>query len=160
MTTQLDSATPAAYFATLRRIVSEIGPQGTMQNGLKALLRILCENHGYKRALLTIFDPETNSLKLSVTFGCLTLTIVKAHAMPARALRFAVSSGGSWSATSHGERPGSMYIGEKYIDRPAPCQKNSAASTSSARSWSATTFTSDGYQVWVTRPSDSNAAPS
>ncbi len=59
----------AAYFGTLRQIVAEIGPQGTMQNGLKALLRILCENHGYKRALLTIFDPETNSLKLSVTYG-------------------------------------------------------------------------------------------
>ncbi|NJB67413.1 Nif-specific regulatory protein [Desulfobaculum xiamenense] len=40
-----------------------------MQSGLKTILRTLCDEHGYKRALLTIFDPETNTLKLSVTVG-------------------------------------------------------------------------------------------
>lgn len=59
----------AAYFDTLINIVEGLGPQGVVQSGLKALLRTLCENHGYKRALLTIFDPETNSLKLSITVG-------------------------------------------------------------------------------------------
>ena len=57
------------YFDTLRKVLREMAPRRAMQTGLKALLRILCENHGYKRALLTIFDPETNSLKLSVTYG-------------------------------------------------------------------------------------------
>jgi len=57
------------YFDTLRKVIKEMAPRRAMQTGLKALLRILCETHGYKRALLTIFDPETNSLKLSVTYG-------------------------------------------------------------------------------------------
>ncbi|MBU1003765.1 MAG: sigma 54-interacting transcriptional regulator [Proteobacteria bacterium] len=57
------------YFGTLRKVIKEMAPRRAMQTGLKALLRILCETHGYKRALLTIFDPETNSLKLSVTYG-------------------------------------------------------------------------------------------
>ena len=57
------------YVDTLRRVIKEMAPRRAMQTGLKALLRILCETHGYKRALLTIFDPETNSLKLSVTYG-------------------------------------------------------------------------------------------
>lgn len=58
-----------AYFTTLKQVLNEMAPRGAMQTGLKALLRILCEKHGYKRALLTIFDHETNSLKLSVTYG-------------------------------------------------------------------------------------------
>ncbi|SKA65493.1 sigma-54-dependent Fis family transcriptional regulator [Desulfobaculum bizertense] len=65
----ISSEKQSAYFQTLVRIVEEIGPRGSMQSGLKSLLRTLCENHGYKRALLTIFDPETNSLKLTVTVG-------------------------------------------------------------------------------------------
>ncbi|WP_461209119.1 sigma-54-dependent Fis family transcriptional regulator [Desulfocurvus sp. DL9XJH121] len=69
MTVSVSSETLGGYFHTLRKVLEEMAPRRAMQTGLKALLRILCENHGYKRALLTIFDPETNSLKLSVTYG-------------------------------------------------------------------------------------------
>lgn len=59
----------AGFFDTLRQVMRELTPHGSMQPGLKNLLRILCESRGYRRAMLAIFDPETNSLKLSVTHG-------------------------------------------------------------------------------------------
>ena len=59
----------SGYFETLRLVMRELAQRGAIQPGLKNLLRILCETCGYKRALLAIFDPETNSLKLSVTHG-------------------------------------------------------------------------------------------
>lgn len=69
MTRSIPTDVLEGYFSTLKQVIREMAPRGAMQTGLKALLRSLCENHGYKRALLTILDPETNSLRLSVTHG-------------------------------------------------------------------------------------------
>jgi Nif-specific regulatory protein len=69
MTRTIPTDALVGYFSTLKQVIREMAPRGAMQTGLKALLRTLCESHGYKRALLTIFDPETNSLRLSVTHG-------------------------------------------------------------------------------------------
>jgi Nif-specific regulatory protein len=55
------------YLGTLQRIVSDMGPQRPFQSSLKSLLRTLAENHHFKRPHLVIFDPETQTLKLSLT---------------------------------------------------------------------------------------------
>ncbi len=54
------------YLNTLQRIVSDMGPQRPFHSSLKSLLRILVENHQFKRPHLVIFDPETQTLKLSL----------------------------------------------------------------------------------------------
>ncbi|MCK9240112.1 sigma 54-interacting transcriptional regulator [Desulfocurvus sp.] len=69
MTRTIPTDALVGYFSTLKEAIREMAPRGAMQTGLKSLLRTLCENHGYKRALLTILDPETNSMRLSVTYG-------------------------------------------------------------------------------------------
>lgn len=57
------------YLATLRQIVAEMGPQRPFQPSLKAVLRTLSKNHEFLRPHLVIFDPETKTLKLSLTHG-------------------------------------------------------------------------------------------
>lgn len=56
-----------SYMETLNRILSELGPLSPLHSSMKALLRILAQNQGYKRVFLAIFDPDTNTLKLSLT---------------------------------------------------------------------------------------------
>lgn len=58
-----------SYLGTLKTILSDVTPTQDMESGLQKLLAVLCEDHGYKRALLAIVDPETQELKLSVTHG-------------------------------------------------------------------------------------------
>ncbi len=55
------------FFATLKQVLAELGPQRAFQPGLKAILRSLAQNHGFLRPHLVIFDPETRTLKLSVS---------------------------------------------------------------------------------------------
>jgi len=57
------------YLGTLRQIVAEMGPQRPFQPSLKNVLRTLTKNHGFLRPHLVIFDPETKTLKLSLTHG-------------------------------------------------------------------------------------------
>jgi len=57
------------YLDTLKTIISEDAPDQDLETGLERLLGVLCENHGYKRALLAIVDPQLGSLKLSVSHG-------------------------------------------------------------------------------------------
>jgi len=58
-----------SYLATLRQILSEMGPSRPFQPALKGLLRTLHKNHGFLRPTLVIFDPESNTLKLSLSYG-------------------------------------------------------------------------------------------
>ncbi len=55
------------YLATLRKILSAMGPQSSFQTSLKTLLKMLSEYHGMLRPHITIFDPETKHLKVSLT---------------------------------------------------------------------------------------------
>ncbi len=57
------------YLGTLRQLVAELGPQRPFQPTLKNLLRTLAEKQGFIRPYLTIYDPETRILKLSLTYG-------------------------------------------------------------------------------------------
>jgi Nif-specific regulatory protein len=57
------------YLATLKTILSEVTPTQDMETGLERLLSVLCREHGYRRALLAIVDPDSGELKLSVTHG-------------------------------------------------------------------------------------------
>lgn len=57
------------YLGTLRQVVTEMGPQRPFQPTLKAVLSTLSQNHGFLRPHLVIFDPETKTLKLSLTHG-------------------------------------------------------------------------------------------
>ncbi|MGE4296558.1 MAG: sigma 54-interacting transcriptional regulator [Desulfovibrionaceae bacterium] len=57
------------YFTTLNKVVAEMGPGSPFQPTLKALLKILAQNHGFLRPNLVIFDPDTKVLKLSLTHG-------------------------------------------------------------------------------------------
>jgi len=57
------------FFGTLRQVVTELGPQKPFQSSLKSMLRTLTQNHGFLRPHLVIYDPETRTLKLSLTHG-------------------------------------------------------------------------------------------
>jgi Nif-specific regulatory protein len=57
------------YFGSLRQVVAELGPQKPFQSSLKSMLRTLALNHGFLRPHLVIYDPETRTLKLSLTHG-------------------------------------------------------------------------------------------
>ncbi len=65
--TNLQDVSLQPYLGTLQRIVSEMGPQRPFQSTLKSLLRTLAENHDFQRPHLVIFDPETRTLRLSLT---------------------------------------------------------------------------------------------
>src|SRR5579859_2070059 len=86
-----------------------------------------------KASFLAISAPLFNK-KLAMISGCRRLITVNAQVTPARALRREISSGGSLSADSKGENPGTILIGENTMARPAPCQKYWAASGSRAAS--------------------------
>lgn len=55
------------YLHTLRKILSVMGPQSSFQSSLKTLLKTLAEDHGMLRPHISIFDPETKHLKVSLT---------------------------------------------------------------------------------------------
>ncbi|MFI3272665.1 MAG: sigma 54-interacting transcriptional regulator [Pseudomonadota bacterium] len=55
------------YLDTLHRIVMGMGPQRPFHSTLKSLLQTLAENHNFLRPHIVIFDPETRTLKLSLT---------------------------------------------------------------------------------------------
>ncbi len=57
------------FLSTLKDILGQLGPHSPFQPSLKNLLRTLAVNHGFVRPTLTIFDPETKTLKLSLTHG-------------------------------------------------------------------------------------------
>jgi Nif-specific regulatory protein len=59
----------ALFHSTLKDVLGEMGPHNTMQHSLKALLKILADRLGYIRPFLAILDPESNTLKLSLTYS-------------------------------------------------------------------------------------------
>ena len=67
MTTITDDKRLQPYLGTLQKIVSDMGPQRPFQSTLKSLLRTLAENHDFQRPHIVIFDPETRTLKLSLS---------------------------------------------------------------------------------------------
>lgn len=67
MTTRTDDKRLQPYLGTLQKIVSDMGPQRPFQSTLKSLLRTLAENHDFQRPHIVIFDPETRTLKLSLS---------------------------------------------------------------------------------------------
>ena len=58
----------AYYLRILRQIMGEMGPHAALQPSMKRLLEVLAETFGYKRAFLAIFDIDTGTLKISLTF--------------------------------------------------------------------------------------------
>jgi Nif-specific regulatory protein len=68
-TVKSPEANLSQYLDTLRQILEEFSQQGPLQPSLKTLLRILAENFGYKRAFLSIYDPDTGTLKISITYS-------------------------------------------------------------------------------------------
>lgn len=56
------------FLETLQKVVAELGPNRPFQPSLKAVLRTLAQNQGFLRPHLVIFDPETKTLKLSLTY--------------------------------------------------------------------------------------------
>lgn len=69
MTEQVQSGdmTLRPYLDTLQRIVTEMGPQRPFHSTLKSVLRTLAAHHDFMRPHIVIFDPETRTLKLSLT---------------------------------------------------------------------------------------------
>ena len=53
----------------LNRVIADLDPRHPLQPGLERLLKNTAEHLGYKRIALTIFDPKTNTLKFSVSYG-------------------------------------------------------------------------------------------
>ncbi|WP_029894183.1 sigma 54-interacting transcriptional regulator [Desulfohalovibrio reitneri] len=58
----------ALCMRTLRDILAELGPKTPLQPGMKNLLKALAENMGYKRAFLAIFDQESDTLRIGLTY--------------------------------------------------------------------------------------------
>jgi len=57
------------YLRVLRQIMAEMDPQAALQSSLKRLLEILAQAFGYKRAFLAIFDIDTGTLKIGLTYS-------------------------------------------------------------------------------------------
>lgn len=75
--TNLQDESLQPYLGTLQKIVSELGPQRPFQSSLKSILRTLAQNHGFQRPTIVIFDPETRTLKLSLTHTPTTVKSVE-----------------------------------------------------------------------------------
>ncbi|MCM0756754.1 sigma 54-interacting transcriptional regulator [Desulfovibrio aminophilus] len=58
-----------APLITLKRLLDEITPQAPLEESLNAILRILAKDMGYVRAFLAIVDPETDDLRLSLSYS-------------------------------------------------------------------------------------------
>ncbi len=59
----------SAYFYTLLQAIDLLAPYSSGLSKLKALLKVVCKEQGYTRALISIFNMRTNALQLSVTYG-------------------------------------------------------------------------------------------
>ena len=57
------------HLVTLKRILDELVPYSPLEESLNTLLKILATDMGYVRAFLAIMDPETENLKLSLTYS-------------------------------------------------------------------------------------------
>ncbi len=57
------------YLGTLRRILPALGPGSPFPSSLKSLLASLADEHGFVRPHIAIFDPETRTLKMSLSHG-------------------------------------------------------------------------------------------
>ena len=55
------------HLDTLRRLLDELAPQAPLEEALGSLLKVLAKEQGYVRAFLAIMDPESESLRLSLT---------------------------------------------------------------------------------------------
>jgi Nif-specific regulatory protein len=60
---------PYFFLDTLKQILDSVDPHSPFQTGLKQLLQIVAQRQAYKRISLAIFDPKTDSLKLSLSHG-------------------------------------------------------------------------------------------
>ncbi|EGJ48408.1 sigma 54-interacting transcriptional regulator [Desulfocurvibacter africanus] len=65
----IKSTDAASYLRALRQMMDEMGPHAALQPSMKRLLEILAETFGYKRAFLAIFDTETGTLKIGLTYS-------------------------------------------------------------------------------------------
>ncbi|MBU1247711.1 MAG: sigma 54-interacting transcriptional regulator [Proteobacteria bacterium] len=57
------------YLLTLKRITDELVPQAPLEESLNRLLKTMAQDIGYVRAFLVIMDPQTESLKLSLSYS-------------------------------------------------------------------------------------------
>lgn len=57
------------YMDVLKHILESMDPKRPLEEDLQNLLRILAEELGYARLFLSILDPETGTLKLSLSFS-------------------------------------------------------------------------------------------
>ncbi|MCQ2444446.1 MAG: sigma 54-interacting transcriptional regulator, partial [Mailhella sp.] len=64
--TNQDPSAAAPWLETLRLMSISLGPGRAFQSGITALLRLLTERHGFLRPHLVLYDPETETLRLSV----------------------------------------------------------------------------------------------
>lgn len=60
---QLDFSS-VAYLDTLKVMMAYLGPERSFQSNLEFFLQILSKNHGFLRAHLVLFEPETGLLRL------------------------------------------------------------------------------------------------
>ncbi len=63
------SALDHQYLRTLKRIADELTPQMPLEESLNTLLKTVARDVGYIRAFLVIMDPETEILKLSLSYS-------------------------------------------------------------------------------------------
>ena len=57
------------FFATLHKVLLEIGCQGPFHESLEKLLQQTARDLHYKRISLAIFDPKTQKIEFSVYVG-------------------------------------------------------------------------------------------
>ncbi len=65
----IKSTDAANYLRALRQMMDEMGPHAALQPSMKRLLEIMAETFGYKRAFLAIFDTDTGTLKIGLTYS-------------------------------------------------------------------------------------------
>ncbi|RQD65500.1 sigma-54-dependent Fis family transcriptional regulator [Desulfonatronovibrio magnus] len=53
----------------LEKILMELGWQGPLREGLEKLLKVTSREMGYKRMSLAIFDPKSQSIEFSLSYG-------------------------------------------------------------------------------------------
>ncbi|WP_027180488.1 sigma-54-dependent Fis family transcriptional regulator [Maridesulfovibrio bastinii] len=65
----LPEKTENVYLKTLSKILDAIAPQNELEQSLNDLLRILAGDLQFVRAFLAIMDPDSEKLKLSITYS-------------------------------------------------------------------------------------------
>ena len=61
--------TSQSLLQVLNQVIADLDPRSPLQPGLEQLLKNSAELLGYKRITLAIFDPKTNTLRFSVSYG-------------------------------------------------------------------------------------------